>query len=61
MERLIYSVTIFASAANFFFMPNVYAGSCSSHMNRNAEVECLSSDKKCLDKKNKENLIKVEV
>ena len=61
MDRLIYSVTIVASATNFFFMPNVYAGSCSSHMNKKAEVECLSNDKKCLDKKNKQNLIKVEV
>ena len=36
------------------------AGGCSSHIEKKAEIECLSEDKKCIDAKEKELLYKVE-
>ena len=36
------------------------AGGCNSHIEKNAEIECLSEDKKCIDAKEKELLYKVE-
>ena len=43
-----------------FSISNANAGGCSSHTEKNAEIECLSNDKKCLDAKEKESLYKVE-
>ena len=39
---------------------NVNAGGCSSHIEKMAEIECLSEDKKCIDTEEKETLYKVE-
>ena len=39
---------------------NANAGCCSSHNEKKAEIECLSDDKKCIDKKEKDSLYKVE-
>ena len=39
---------------------NANAGGCSSHFEKNAEIECLSDDKKCINAKEKESLYKVE-
>ena len=36
------------------------AGGCNSHIEKKAEIECLSKDKKCIDAKDKELLYKVE-
>ena len=38
----------------------VNAGGCSSHIEKKAEIECLSDDKKCIEAKEKELLDKVE-
>ena len=43
-----------------FSISNVKAGGCNSHIERKAEIECLSEDKKCIDTKEKESLYKVE-
>ena len=43
-----------------FSISNANAGGCSSHTEEKAEIECLSNDKKCIDKKEKELLYKVE-
>ena len=43
-----------------FSISNVNAGGCSSYMEKKAEIECLSDDKKCIEAKEKESLYKVE-
>ena len=43
-----------------FSISNANAGGCSSHTEKNAEIEFLSDNKKCLDTKEKESLYKVE-
>ena len=43
-----------------FSISNANASGCSSHIEKKAEIECLSDDKKCIDSKEKESLYKVE-
>ena len=43
-----------------FSTSNGNAGGCSSHIEKKAEIECLSDDKKCIEAKEKESLYKVE-
>ena len=43
-----------------FSISNVKAGGCSSHTEKESEIECLPDDKKCIDTKEKESLYKVE-
>ena len=43
-----------------FSISNANAGGCTSHTEKMAEIECLSEDKKCIDTKEKESLLKVE-
>ena len=43
-----------------FSISNANASGCSSYTEKKAEIECLSDDKKCIDKKEKESLYKVE-
>ena len=43
-----------------FSISNANAGGCSSHSEKNTEIECLSDDKKCINSKEKELLYKVE-
>ena len=45
---------------SLFSITNANAGGCSSHIEKKAEIECLSDDKKCIDAKEKEPLYKVE-
>ena len=40
---------------------NTNAGGCSSHTEKNSQIEFLSDNKKCIDAKEKELLNKVEV
>jgi len=47
-------------ALTSFSISTANAGGCSSHSDKNAEIECLSDDKKCIDAKEKELLYKVE-
>ena len=39
---------------------NANAGGCSSHIEKKAEIECLSDEKKCIEAKEKESLYKFE-
>ena len=43
-----------------FSISNANAGGCSSPAEKRAEIECFSDDKKCIDRKEKESLYKVE-
>ena len=47
-------------ALNLFLISNANAGGCSSPIEKKAEIECLSDDKKCIAAKEKELLYKVE-
>ena len=47
-------------ALTLFSISSANAGGCSSHTEKKAEIECLSDDKKCIEAKNKELLLKVE-
>ena len=44
-----------------FSIPNANVAGCSSHTEKNAEIEYFSDDKKCIDTKEKESIYKVEV
>ena len=47
-------------AVALFSISNANAGGCSSHIEKKAEIECLSDDKKCIEAKEKESLYKIE-
>ena len=55
------SCALFIGVLSLFSISNANAGGCSSHAEKNADIECLSDDKKCIDTKEKESLYKVEV
>ena len=44
-----------------FLIPNANAGGCSSHIEKKAEIECVSDDKKCVELKEKELQLLYEV
>ena len=52
--------TLILGAITSFSITNANAGGCSSHIEKRAEIECLSDDKKCIDTKDNESLYKVE-
>ncbi|MDC3052252.1 hypothetical protein OA190_00940 [Prochlorococcus sp. AH-736-A13] len=52
--------TLILGVITLFSISNANAGGCSSHSDKEAEIECLSDDKKCIDAKEKESLYKVE-
>ena len=54
------SCALIIGVLTFFSISNANAGGCSTHNEKKAEFECLSDDKKCIDKKEKESLYKVE-
>ena len=54
------SCALILGVLTLFSISNANAGGCSSHTEKNAEIECLSDDKKCLDPKEKESLYEVE-
>ena len=60
MKTINTSCALFLGVLTFFSMSNANAGGCSSHTDKMAEIECLPSDKKCIDAKEKESLYKVE-
>ena len=47
-------------ALTLFSISNANAGGCSTQIEKKAEIECLSDDKKCIEAKEKESLYKVE-
>ena len=60
MKPINYSCAFILGVLTLFPISNANAGGCSSHTEKNAEIECLSDDKKCIDKNEKESLHKVE-
>jgi len=61
MKPINTSCALILGVLSLFSISNAYAGGCSSHNEKKAEIECLSDDKKCIDKKEKESLHKLEV
>ena len=55
------SCSLILGVLTLFSISGAYAGGCSSHTEKKAEIECLSDDKKCIEAKEKESLYKVEV
>ena len=55
------SCALILGVLTLFSISNANAGGCSSHNEKKAEIECLPDDKKCIDKKEKESLHKLEV
>ena len=60
MKPIYTSCALILGVLALFSISNVNAGGCSSHIEKNAEIECLSDDKKCIEAKEKESLYKVE-
>ena len=54
------SLVLILGVLALFSISNANAGGCSSHTEKNAEIECFSDDKKCIEAKEKESLYKVE-
>ena len=60
MKTINASCTLILGVLALFTISNANAGGCSSHTEKKAEIECLSDDKKCIEKTKKESLYKVE-
>ena len=60
MKPINTSFVLILGVLTLFSISNANAGGCSSHSEKKAEIECLSDDKKCIDKKEKELQYKVE-
>ena len=60
MKQINTSCVLILGVLTLFSISNANAGGCSSHTEKNAEIECLSDDKKCIDTKENELLYKVE-
>ena len=60
MKPINTSYALILGVVTFFSISNVNAGGCSSNIEKKAEIECLSDDKKCIEAKEKESLYKVE-
>ena len=60
MKPIRTSCALILGALNLFSISNANAAGCSSQSEKNVEIECLSDDKKCIDKKEKESLYKIE-
>ena len=54
------SCALILGVLTLFSISNANAGGCSSLTEKKAEMECLSDDKKCIDKKENESIYKVE-
>ncbi len=60
MKPINTSCALILGVLTLFSTSNVNAGGCSSHIEKKAEIECFSDDKKCIEAKEKESLYKVE-
>jgi len=60
MKSLNNSCALILGALTLLSIPTANAVGCSSQNEKNAEIECLSDDKKCIDAQEKESLYKVE-
>ena len=54
------SIALILGLFTLFSISSTNAGGCSSHIEKKAEIKCLSDDKKCTDTKEKEFLQEVE-
>ena len=54
------SCALILGALSLFSLSTANAGGCSSHIEKKAEIECLSDEEKCLDAKEIDFLYKVE-
>ena len=59
MKPINTSFVLILGVLTLFSISIANAGGCSSHT-ENAEIECFSDDKKCIEAKEKESLYKVE-
>ncbi len=60
MKLINTSCVLILGVLPLFSISNANAGGCSSHIEKKAEIECFSDDKKCIDSKENESLYKVE-
>ena len=60
MKPINTSCSLNLGVLTLFSISNANAGGCSSHTEKNVEIECLSDDEKCIDTKEKGSLYKVE-
>ena len=60
MKPINTSCALILGVLTFFSMSSANAGGCSSKTDKKAEIECLSDNEKCIDKKDKRSLYKVE-
>ena len=60
MKPINTSCALIIGALTLFSISNANAGGCSSHIEKKAEIECLSDDEKCIVAKEKESLYKLE-
>ncbi len=60
MKPINTSCVLILGVLTLFSISNANAGGCSSHIEKKAEIVCLSDDKKCIDTKGNESLYKVE-
>ncbi len=60
MKPINTSCVLILGVLTLFSISNANAGGCSSNIEKKAEIECLSDDKKCIDTKENESLYKVE-
>ena len=54
------SFALSLGAIMLFSISSVNASGCSSHVEKKVDIECLSDDKKCIDAKEKDLLLKFE-
>ncbi len=54
------SCVLILGVLTLFSISNANAGGCTSHNEKMAEIECSPEDKKCIDTKELESLLKVE-
>ena len=60
MKPIYTSCALILGVLTLFSTSNANAGGCSSHIEKKAEIESFSDDKKCIDAEEKELLYKVE-
>ena len=54
------SIALILGSLTLLSISSANAGGCSSHIEKKAEIKCLSDDKKCIDPKEKEFQYEVE-
>ena len=60
MKKIILTTPLTLLLSMFFFNANIEAAGCSSHKNKNVQVECSLSDENCDNDKEDKKFKKVE-